>query len=141
VLNLEKVNYPKIYMKQQMNKISKEIIKSFGWNTDMTNRNAIVSELVEYVRDHSHLFHDIGVLRECLTFIKNKQGRPEAMSGKHDDRVLAYAITLAIRGQQSTLVPKLQVSIKDLAPDLQHDYWNAKPEMREYLAKKWGLSQ
>lgn len=139
VLNLEKVNYPMLYMKQQMNRISKEIIKSFGWNTDLTNRNAIVSELVEYVREHSHLIHDIGFLRECLTFIKNKQGRPEAMSGKHDDRVLAYAITLAIRGQQSTSSPKSEVSIKDLPEDLQQDYRRASPDMKKHMEDKWGL--
>jgi hypothetical protein len=74
-----------------------------------------------------------------LTFIKNKQGRPEAMDGKHDDRVLAYAITLAIRGQQTALLPKAQPSIKDLPKDLQEDYWKATPDMRKYLEQKWGL--
>lgn len=139
VLNLEKLNYPKLYMQQHLNTISKEIIKSFGWTTGLTNRNAIISELVEYVREHIHLIQDIGFLRECLTFIKNKQGRPEAMSGKHDDRVLAYAITLAIRGQQSTALPKSEVSIKDLPNDLQEDYRRASPDMKKRMEIKWGL--
>ncbi|MOA32331.1 hypothetical protein D3C78_1535400 [compost metagenome] len=105
----------------------------------MTNRNAIISELVEYVREHTHLINDVWLLKECLKFVKNKQGRPEAMPGEHDDRVLAYAITLAIRGQQSTSTPKEQPSIKDLPLDLQEDYAKASPDMKKYLADKWGL--
>lgn len=139
VLQLEKLKYPKIYMSQNMATIGKEIKMSFGWTTGMTNRNAIISELVEYVREHSHLVKDIGFLRECLTFIKNKQGRPEAMEGKHDDRVMAYAITLAIRHQQSMLLPKSQASLKDLPKDLQEDYNKASPDMKRYLEQKWNL--
>lgn len=140
VLNLEKLNYPKLYMQQQMNRISKEIIKSFGWTTGLTNRNAIVSELVEYVRNHSHLIHDIWFFRECLTFIHDKQGKPTAMSTKKDDRILSYAITLAIRGQQSTLVPKSEFSIKDLPPDVQSDYYRASEELKQHMRKKWGMA-
>ncbi|WP_340011781.1 hypothetical protein MHI32_01590 [Paenibacillus sp. FSL H7-0690] len=139
VLQLEKMNYPRLYMRQNMNTISKDVQNSFGWHTSMTNRNAIISELVEYVREHTHLIKDVWFLKECLKFVKNKQGRPEAMPGEHDDRVLAYAITLAIRGQQSTSTPKEQPSIKDLPLDLQEDYAKASPDMKKYLADKWGL--
>lgn len=139
IINLEKLRYPKLYMRQDIHTISKDIKMTFGWLTGMANRNAIISELVEYVREHIHLIKDVGFLRECLTFIKNKQGRPEGMEGKKDDRVLAYAITLAIRGQQTTLLPKAQPSIKDLPQDLQDDYNKATPDMKKYLQQKWGL--
>lgn len=139
VLNLEKLNYPKLYMQQHLNTISKEIKMSFGWTTGMTNRNAIISELVEYVREHSHLIHDIDFLRECLTFIHDKQGKPIAMNGKKDDRVLAYAITLAIRGQQSTKSPKAEISIRDLPIDLQDDYRRADESTKAIMREKWGL--
>ena len=139
IINLEKLRYPKLYMRQDIHTISKDIKMTFGWLTGIPNRNAIISELVEYVREHSYLIKDVMFLRECLTFIKNKQGKPEAMEGKKDDRVLAYAITLAIRGQQTTLLPKVQPSIKDLPQDLQDDYNRASPDMKKYLASKWGL--
>jgi hypothetical protein len=139
IINLEKLHYPKLYMRQDIHTISKDIKMVFGWLTGMANRNAIISELVEYVREYPHLIHDINFLRECLTFIKNKQGKPEAMESKKDDRVLAYAITLAIRNQQTTRLPKAQPSIKDLPKDLQEDYNKATPDMRKYMEQKWGL--
>jgi hypothetical protein len=139
-INLEKLRYPKIYMRQDIHTISKDIKMVFGWITGMANRNAIISELVEYVREYPHLIHDTGFLRECLTFIKNKQGKPEAMQGKKDDRVLSYAITLAIRGQQTSMIPKTQPSLKDLPADLQADYWKADESMRAYMRNKWGIA-
>lgn len=139
IINLEKMNYPRLYMRQDIHTISKDIKMVFGWVTGLTNRNVIISELVEYVREHIHLINHIGTLKEMLKFVKNKQGRPEAMPGEHDDLVMSLAITLAIRGQQTTLIPKSQPSIKDLPPDLQEDYNKATPDMKKYLANKWGL--
>jgi hypothetical protein len=139
IINLEKMNYPRLYMRQDIHTISKDIKMVFGWLTGLTNRNAIVAELVEYVREHIHLINHIGTLKEMLKFVKNKQGRPEAMPGEHDDLVMSLAITLAIRGQQTALIPKAQPSIKDLPEDLQEDYRKAAPDMKKYLADKWGL--
>ena len=38
------------------------------------------------------LEYDKETLREMLTFVTNQDGRMEAMSGKHDDLVMASAI-------------------------------------------------
>ena len=40
---------------------------------------------------------DRAFLDECLTFIRNKVGKPEAMEGRKDDRIMAKAIALEIR--------------------------------------------
>ena len=42
-----------------------------------------------------------------LTFVKNDSGRPEAADGAHDDLVMAHAIALHIRSQQ-TMVPVIK---------------------------------
>ena len=39
-----------------------------------------------------------------LTFCYNEDHRPEALAGKHDDLVMAAAITYAIRHQQTTVI-------------------------------------
>ena len=44
-----------------------------------------------------------------LTFCYNEDHRPEAMAGKHDDMVMAAAITYAIRHQQSMEVSERAV--------------------------------
>jgi hypothetical protein len=140
VINLERLRYPKLYLRQDIHTISKDIKMVFGWLTGMANRNAIISDLVEFVRENIHLINHIPTLKEMLTFIRNKQGRPEAMSGKNDDLVISLAITLAIRHQQTSSVEKSwKVDISKLPQDLQEDYNRASPDMKQYLAKKWGL--
>ena len=47
---------------------------------------------------------DDELLGEMLTFCYNEDHRPEALAGKHDDLVMAAAITYAVRHQQSTVV-------------------------------------
>jgi len=56
------------------------------------------------VRDHQEIFKDARILREMLTFIKNpKTGKKEAQEGKHDDLVIASAITYFIAEQMAAI--------------------------------------
>ena len=41
-----------------------------------------------------------------LTFVRNEKGRPEALSGEHDDLIMGLAIAYHIRPQQTYLVQK-----------------------------------
>lgn len=138
VINLEKMNYPNIYIRQSVHTISKEIRKEYGWRTDRITRPVIISDLVEYVRDHIELINDIATLQEMLTFV-NIDGKPQGMPGKKDDLVLAKAITIAASGQQTKIIEQKTADISKLPEDLQQDYYNASPEIRKYLEKKWGL--
>jgi phage terminase large subunit len=74
------------------------------------------------------------------TFVKNEKGRPEAAEGKHDDCVLARAINCYISGQQrQTIEDNQAIDISKFPADIQEDYYNASPEMKQYILKKLGL--
>lgn len=143
VLNLEKLNYPKQYIKQRIDSINKEIQGKFGWRTDKINRAVILSNLIELVRDHINLINDIPTLEEMLTFVRNEKGRMEAQDGKHDDLILSLAIALesAMSGQQTKASAEREIDVSKLPEDLQEDYYNAAPEQQKYLAEKWGLTR
>jgi hypothetical protein len=53
------------------------------------------------IDENIDLFNDIEMLEECLTFVYDDKGRPDAMSGKHDDILFSDMIGNEIRGQQS----------------------------------------
>lgn len=94
---LFKMGYPNLYYREQIDDITKQVSRKVGFKTDEKSRPYILSELRKVLVQHPEAWNDKDLLKECLTFIRNKVGRPEAMSGKHDDEVFAEAIALEIR--------------------------------------------
>jgi len=141
VLNLQRLKYPRIYMRQQTDSISHDIQHKYGFRTDKYNRQGIISDLVEFVRDHTDKLYDLTTLDEMLTFIRDDRGKPVAQEGKHDDLIMALAIALhaALSGQGGTAQrPNQQITtLKDLPADCQDDYFKASKEDRLKIIKKW----
>ena len=98
---LERLEYPRLYHRQQIDSITKKYLLKKGFKTDGITRPNIIAGLVGIIRDNIDTINSSALLRECLSFIKNEQGRPEAEQGKHDDRVMAMAIAHYIRTQQA----------------------------------------
>lgn len=138
VNQLQEFGYPKLYIRTQENKITKNLVKVFGFNTNRVTRPLIIAELVQIVRESVELINDRTTLEEMMTFVRNDKGRPEAEENAHDDTVMALAITYYIRDQQSFSVKKqAKFDLKRLSYDLQQDYNNATKSQREYLKDKW----
>lgn len=103
VTELEKLEYPNIYYEK---KTTHEYIEphlaeytagvSKGFTTSMSTRPQIVAKMEEYIRNNEITFFSRRLHDEMKTFIWNN-GKPEAMSGKNDDLVMAFAILCFIR--------------------------------------------
>ena len=143
---LEYLRYPKMYVREVMDRYDGQIRKSFGFDTNRTTRPVLVATLVEFARNYLHLIHDKDTLREMLTFIRNEEGRPEAEQGEHDDLVMGLGIALMLRasGQQRMTVldenekaekPKKK---KEWSEDLKADYRRASAKEKAYLRERWG---
>lgn len=136
---LEYLQYPNMYVREVLDTYAGKMRQSFGFATTSLTRPVMIARMVEYVRDCIHLIHDEDTLRECLTFIRNEAGRPEAEQGEHDDLIMAFCIALMARGQQSMEVPEEKEKKKvEWTADQWEDYHNANDEWKEYLIKKWG---
>lgn len=81
-----------------------------GFRTHSGNRQQMISGLIEWVNKGNCVrLNDVGTLSEMLTFVlkfKKRNGqmlpaRAEAASGTHDDLVIALAIFLMVRHQQT----------------------------------------
>lgn len=97
---LERLKYPKLFHRKQEDSTTHKYQPKNGFKTTSVTRPIIIAGLVSIVRDEIDTLNSIELLRECLSFIKNKDGRAEAEEGKHDDRVMAMAIAHYIRPQQ-----------------------------------------
>ena len=88
------------------------------------------------------LFRSITMLGECLTFVYDKNNRPDAMPGKHDDVLFSDMIANEIRPQQRfTIYEERRVDYSKLSEDILEDLQNASREMKEYILKKVGAVQ
>lgn len=138
----ERWNYPKMYVRETVDDFTHKLVKKFGFITGRMTRPLMIANLVKIVDESIQLINDIPTLEEMLTFVRNEKGKAEAQEGSHDDLIMGLAITYQIRDQQAYTVDTAQkFDISKLPKDLQEDYWNAPPDMRAYLLKKWGVTK
>ncbi len=94
---LFKLSYPNLYFREAIDDITNRVSSKVGFKTDERTRPYILSELQRMLYNYPDIWTNKDLLEECLTFVRNKMGRPEAMSGKHDDEIMATAIAYEIR--------------------------------------------
>ena len=102
VMKLAEMEYPNQYSREREDTYTRQMKKSYGFRTDRQSRPRAIANLVEVFSSHPQWFTDRELLDEMLTFCYNEDHRPEALSGKHDDLVMAAAIAYAVRHQQRT---------------------------------------
>ena len=139
-LTLERLGYPKQYVRERVDSYTHKTVKAYGFETNMKTRPVIISELVKAVREDINLVCDKDTLTEMLTFIRNENYRPEAEEGAHDDCVMSLAIAHYIRPQQEYTIAE-KVKTGKWTESMWEDYYNADPETQKYLENKWGVPE
>lgn len=94
---LFKMGYPNLYFREQFDDITKSVSHRVGFRTGARERDPILANLKYFLNQYPDIWVDKDFLDECLVFVRNKAGRPEAMPSKHDDKIMAEAIALEIR--------------------------------------------
>lgn len=98
---LERLKYPNQYMRQQYDRIKKEVQAKYGWKTDGNTRPLIIDNEIDLIENNIELFTDITMLEEATTFVYDENNRPDAQQGKHDDLLFSDMIANEIRSQQT----------------------------------------
>ena len=123
---LERLKYPHLYQRQVEDSMTHKYQFKKGFKTTSVTRPIIIAGLVEIIRDDIDTINSAELLHECLSFIRNEQGRAEAEQGKHDDRVMAMGIAHYIRTQQTMKIeePKQQTSEERRKENNRRNYIN-----------------
>lgn len=138
VKELQRLTYPRMYVRQTEDTYTGKFKQSYGFLTTSVTRPVIIAALVEIMRESPELVCDYTTLGEMLTFAYNAHRRPEAMSGEHDDCVMALAIAHYIRPQQDYIAGQPEQHKKRWTDDMWEDYRNADEDLRKLLIEKWG---
>ena len=139
ILELERLRYPKQYVRETVDDYTHRVRRSFGFRTDSRTRPVIIAGLVQAMRDDPLCVCDRDTLLEMLSFVRTEQwNRPEAAPGAHDDCVMALAIAHGIRGQQRYLSEAPEPERRVWTADMWEDYYRASRPERERMIEKWG---
>ena len=88
-----------------------------GINITSTNREVILSDMEEAIRNRKVTVNSDRLVKELLSFEINKNGRVEAAKGHHDD--LISSLSLAVKGLNQLLEksPTLVTTLKRTQPE------------------------
>ncbi len=81
--------YSAIYKHREWFKRERKVVEIEGFPTTIKTRPIALNKANKFIRDNPHMVWDREFLAECLTFVRNEKGKPEALVGAHDDRVSA----------------------------------------------------
>jgi hypothetical protein len=96
LLKLDEIHqYANIYRTRKENKKNEIEEIKLGWLTDRVTRPLMLDTFIEGVENGTVILNDRETLGECLTLINNN-GKIEAEEGKHDDLVIAAAISVQL---------------------------------------------
>lgn len=135
---LQRLKYPKLYLREVEDRITKEVKMSYGFRTDRLTKPTAVFGLVGIMREHPELVDDEETINEMLTFTRDEKGHLGAIEGAHDDCVMALAITYYIRDQQETRITRPEGRKAQWHDDQWEDYYAAGDAERTELIRLWG---
>lgn len=140
---LDLMGYRNQYVREVEDEFDGRIRRAYGFQTNKQTRPVIISELIRVTRERMSLVSDGDTLNEMLTFVRNPTNpvKAEAEPGAHDDCVMALAIAHYIRPQQSMRIEPQAAGAPETrrwSNDMWEDYYNASPEARKELVRKWG---
>lgn len=137
VRKLEEWNYPKLYQRERFDTYTNAMVKAFGWHTTTASRPQMLAELHTVMEESPHVIRSRWTLGEMIVFVYDKNRKPQAAEGQHDDLVIAAAIAQMARSQQQYTVEEPGGDKSHWTPDMWEDYNRADPETRKMLEKRW----
>jgi len=72
-----------------------------GWLTSSLSRPTAIGMLAAALVESPRTFQSRRLLKECRTFVRQRNGKTGAQSGAHDDCVMAMSIALAARSEMA----------------------------------------
>lgn len=94
LLSFLKRKYHRIYQQRMKKGYTEQLTQKLGWETQPDTRKEIVASMRLAISENCEnpdFIPDRATLDELLTFVW-RDGKPQAMKGCHDDRVMALAI-------------------------------------------------
>lgn len=104
---LTRLGYHNQYKRESRDEITKVKTTKLGYKTGLvggTNtRQDMISDQITMLMTRPDTFKSVATLNEMLTFVYDKNMRPDHMPGKHDDALMGSMIARAVAKQQTKI--------------------------------------
>ena len=90
-------------------RITKTGVDKLGWPTITTTKPMMVADLADMIRDGTIVIHNLDILEQLMSYIRDEKGLYHATSGARDDYV--SALMLLVQGMKNLpMASKIEVS-------------------------------
>jgi hypothetical protein len=114
VLNKLKNTYSNLYYRTTHNKLADEQKKELGWYTSEQTKKLAIDNLARLIREKRLGIKSRKFIEECMTYVRDEDGRTNAQEGSNDDIVMGSAIILYVMEQYATPVSSIVSSIEPM---------------------------
>ena len=95
IQRLRDLYYPNLYVRKIVDSVTHNEATDIGWITNAKTRPLMLSNLQTVIKQRTLKVYDRDTIKELMAFARNDKGRPEAVQGSFDDRVISLSIAVA----------------------------------------------
>ena len=93
---LKQMKYVNLYHQTKVANVSNEEGSRLGWRTTQATKPMIIGHLKNAIENDDINLASARIIQECMDYVSDANGRTNAISGAHDDTVIATAIALEV---------------------------------------------
>ncbi|MBO9492234.1 hypothetical protein J7384_17870 [Endozoicomonas sp. G2_1] len=106
LLRLKDLDYPNLYIQEDLDKRIEDRTKKVGWLTTVASKPFIIDNLAALIRDESSGILCRHSIEQCFTYVIDEKGRTNAREGCFDDNVMSYAISQEMLRRMPRVKPR-----------------------------------
>lgn len=92
IVGLKKKQYPRLFRMDKLGLVKSRKAETYGWITSAYTKPKMVLDFGKAITENMVLLHDARFLYEAGSFVADKRGIFNAVSGQHDDAIMATLI-------------------------------------------------
>lgn len=107
---LNRMDKYQLYTMKQFGVVNPQDTDKYGYITSSATRPQMLGDLKSMIDSRAFNIYDEPTINEMFSFIINKNGKPEAESGAHDDLIISLAIAIQLYQTESPTATAQSIS-------------------------------
>ena len=120
---LKQMNYVNLYHQTKVANVSNEEGSRLGWRTTQATKPMIVAHLKNAIENDDINLASPRIIQECLSYVADANGRTNAITGGHDDTVIATAIAFEVLRTHRDRLISNRVGFQNQQYEEDHTSW------------------